>query len=72
MEVRSLPTIVSGQLLLSGSGIDDESAARLLDVTGRAAMALKPGTNDISAVRSGVYFVVKPGVRRPRKVIVTR
>ncbi len=48
-----LPTTVSWQ---SGSVV-------LLDVSGRRVMELVPGTNDVSHLAPGVYFVRREGVR---------
>jgi len=38
------------------------SRAVLLDVSGRKAMELQPGPNDVSRLAPGVYFVVTPSL----------
>jgi len=63
--VVPIATVVRGMLSLDGPGMRSESPARnsvmsraaLLDVNGRAVMALRPGTNDVSVLAPGVYFV---------------
>lgn len=76
---RAAPTIVGDILLLPGmaGGERSEVAAHLLDGSGRKAMDLKPGMNDVRALVPGVYFVREPQAssRKPqalRKVVVTR
>jgi hypothetical protein len=60
----------------------------LLDITGRSVMELQSGTNDVSKLAPGVYFIISPspsssppegerdGVRRRSasvtKVVLTR
>jgi hypothetical protein len=79
-------TIVHSTLVLGGadSGQNTERRGDLLDIAGRAVMALRSGTNDVSGLNPGVYFVrlhcptgaaEANGVPRgtyARKVIVTR
>ncbi|MBM3313784.1 hypothetical protein FJY70_04230, partial [candidate division WOR-3 bacterium] len=37
--------------------------AELMDISGRRALDLKPGANDVSRLGSGVYFVMQKGLR---------
>ena len=82
VEVRTanqLPTVVRGVLFMPGDrrpGTGDRAA--LLDIAGRKALDLNPGTNDVRTLAPGVYFVRGPKTEdgRPsaalRKVVVTR
>ena len=52
------PTVVRGVLELGVDRIQNaEYRAELLDATGRKALDLHPGANDVSGLRPGVYFV---------------
>jgi len=51
------PTIVRGVLLLAEASSRRLQAASLVDISGRAVMALKPGANHIRHLSPGVYFV---------------
>jgi len=53
------PTIVRGVLFLDGDcpRTGTVPKAALLDITGRAVMALHPGPNDVRHLSPGVYFV---------------
>jgi hypothetical protein len=67
--VRSLPraaSIVSAVLMLGavGSRQDTGYRAELLDISGRKAMGLRPGDNDVSSIAPGVYFVTTSGGER--------
>jgi len=65
------PTIIRGVLYLPRSS----STSRLLDISGRSVMALKPGPNDVSRLAPGVYFVHSPIANRHSsitKVVLTR
>ena len=71
-------TVVRGVLQLGvDSRQDTEYRAELLDISGRKALDLKPGANDVRALAPGVYFVRGPETEdgRPvasiRKVVVT-
>jgi hypothetical protein len=74
------PTIVRGVLVLGEVNSTQHSAyrAELLDVSGREALNLHPGMNDVSVLPTGVYFVKERGVTRGeggvgiRKVVVTK
>jgi len=77
MACGSLPTatIVHGILLLPQSlSSSPYYDACLLDAAGRRILALHAGTNDVSWLASGVYFMqVAPGDRRPAfRIAVTR
>jgi hypothetical protein len=66
-----MQTVVRGVLLLSGPG----NRAMLLDATGRLAMKLEPGVNDVRQLSPGVYFVCPASGLEPsavRKVVVQR
>lgn len=52
-----IPTIVRGRLILPASGVERDASCVLLDITGRSVMKLGMGSNDVSRVAPGVYFV---------------
>jgi hypothetical protein len=54
--MRQLATVVRNVLFLPRS-LDLSIAAGLLDISGRKVLDLKPGTNDVSRLAPGVYFV---------------
>ena len=74
------PTIVHGVLFLPDAvgGKRLAVGARLLDISGRKVLDLRPGANDVRALAAGVYFVLSEPTavsRRPpavTKVIVSR
>ncbi|MFO7675071.1 MAG: hypothetical protein R6X12_01960 [bacterium] len=66
-----LPGIVRGVLRMEDRGPGTGDRMELLDVSGRKVMELKPGSNDVSRLAPGVYFLRvgeesrgRPGVRR--------
>jgi YVTN family beta-propeller protein len=74
----SAPSVVRGSLRLPAA-----TSGTLLDASGRAVLALEPGTNDVSRLAPGVYFVLTPhpvplpqGAREPSstiaKVVIAR
>jgi hypothetical protein len=65
------PTIVRGTLSLHPADDNRGPATALLDAAGRQVMSLNPGPNDITALRSGVYFVAVAG-QRPVRLIKVR
>ncbi|MCX6842327.1 MAG: hypothetical protein NTX53_08625 [candidate division WOR-3 bacterium] len=68
-------TIVRGVLELAGDRRPQTgSQAVLLNIAGQRIMDLTPGTNDVSRVSPGVYFVREPGTQAQtsRKVVITR
>jgi len=76
--VGGRPTIIRGVLRM---GVDSRQhtayRAELLDISGRRALDLKPGANDVSRLAPGVYFVrTASGVERlasgVAKVVLTR
>jgi len=69
------PTVVRGILKLPGR--PSVARARLLDISGRTVLDLRPGANDVRALAPGVYFVRGEGRGTGdegciRKVVVTR
>jgi YVTN family beta-propeller protein len=71
------PTIIRGVLFLPGvRGPGTGDRAELLDVSGRKAMNLRAGANDVRAMPPGVYFVreaqAQAQAQAVRKVVVTR
>jgi len=65
------PTVVHGILRLP-----QPASGTLLDASGRAVLALKPGPNDVSRLAPGVYFILTPhpaplpqGAREPSSTI---
>jgi hypothetical protein len=66
-------TIVRGVLDL-GAYSKQHSAyrAELLDISGRKAMSLKPGANDVSRVAPGVYFVEAAAGQPAARVVIQR
>jgi hypothetical protein len=51
------PTIVRGVLRLPTAGLQLQATCSLMDINGRKVLELHPGTNDVSRVAAGVYFV---------------
>ena len=69
------PTLVRGVLLLDGDcpRMGTVPKTVLLDISGRQAMALRPGANDVSHVSPGVYFVrAEPSAAARRPSAVTK
>jgi hypothetical protein len=56
-------TLIRGVLYLGAGTVPGRGLSRalLLDATGRAVMALKPGPNDVRRLPAGVYFVRHSG-----------
>ena len=72
---RSLPgqTVVHGVLLMpSASGVEREASGVLLDISGRRAMDLVPGANDLSGIAPGVYFVRSSESSLPVRVVIVK
>jgi hypothetical protein len=66
------PTIVRGVLALPASPRLRVSASPvLLDVSGRKVLDLHPGSNDVSRLAPGIYFVHEVRARAVRKVVLT-
>ena len=72
--VEWLPTVARGALRMEDRGPDAGHPAELLDITGHAVIALRPGVNDVTGVASGVYFIrsAQGEAQAVRKVVVTR
>ena len=43
--------------MIADRGLKTEDRVELLDVSGRRAMELRPGPNDVRGLAPGVYFV---------------
>ena len=74
---KPLPTIIRGVLVLPVSPRPRVAESPcLLDVSGRKAMDLAPGANDVRALAPGVYFVLvaqaQAQAQAIRKVVVTK
>jgi hypothetical protein len=73
-DVQPFATVVRGVLSLPSSLAP--RPASLFDMTGRAVMSLRPGTNDVSHLSPGVYFVreaqAQAQAQATRKVVITR
>ena len=69
--VKSGTTIARGVLHLPPSP-SPWLTQSLLDISGRRALDLKPGANDVSRLSPGVYFVRDSGARPVTKVVVAR
>jgi len=79
--VERAATVVSGVLFLpEAKGEERQATGVLLDALGRRVMELQPGSNDVSDLSPGVYFVRsepsavsrEPSAVSVRKVIITR
>jgi hypothetical protein len=60
------PTIVRGVLFLP------EARSELRDITGRRVLDLRPGTNDVSRIAPGVYFVAGAVGQPAARVVIQR
>jgi hypothetical protein len=76
---KPLATVVRGVLLLlpPASGVERRASSVLLDIAGRKVLDLHAGTNDVSNLAPGVYFVrerLAVGGERStvRKVVIAR
>jgi hypothetical protein len=54
-------TVVRGMLLLPASDVTRDGSGVLLDASGRKALDLAPGSNSVSGLAPGVYFVHRGG-----------
>jgi len=65
-------TIVRGVLFLPvASSVRRDASSELVDISGRRALDLSPGPNDVSGLTPGVYFVREPSSAAVRKVVLT-
>jgi len=70
---RLTASVIRNVLLLPGAPSSKPQAAScLLDAAGRRALDLHPGSNDVSRLAPGVYFVREAQAQAVRKVMVTR
>jgi hypothetical protein len=69
-------TIVRGVLFLKACGTRQTAyGAELLDISGRKALDLHAGPNDVSRLAPGIYFVTEHGARctvNVHKVVIQR
>jgi hypothetical protein len=70
----SAVTIVRGVLKIADSRQQTAYRAELLNVSGRKAMALHPGANDIRRLAAGIYFVrgAQAQAQAVHKVVIQR
>jgi hypothetical protein len=72
--VQPIATVVRGVLFLPPSLLSPPSS--LLSIDGRKVLDLEPGTNDVSRLSPGVYFVrqaqAQAQAQATRKVVITR
>ena len=69
------PTVVRGVLWLAqATGDKRQVTSRLLDISGRKALDLKPGLNDVSRLAPGVYFLHTQADQRAgtNRVVIVR
>jgi hypothetical protein len=73
------PTVVRGALFLAeASGPNSLATSWLMDVSGRRALDLHPGANDVSSLAPGVYFVRQElqasshKLQAVQKIVITR
>jgi hypothetical protein len=65
-----LPTMV--RFVLSLQERPNSGSSALLDAAGRRVMDLQDGTNDVSRLAPGVYFVREAQAQAVRKVVITK
>ena len=72
--VASGASIVRGVLVLGAVGSRQNAGyrAELLDISGRKAMNLQRGANDVSRLAPGVYFVRDAQAQTVRKIVIQR
>jgi hypothetical protein len=71
--LSSAATIMNGTLRLpAASSPGNASIGRLLDIAGKVVLSLRSGSNDVSGLAPGVYFVrlVAPGSEKSKKVVL--
>lgn len=57
VSARRMPSVARGILVMPPPGSGISRSGLLLDAAGRRVVALQPGTNDVSQLAPGVYFV---------------
>ncbi len=67
---RAQVTLARRVLAVAGTPGREAAAVALLDASGRSALELRPGPNDVSRLAPGVYFVREADT--VRKVVLTR
>jgi YVTN family beta-propeller protein len=74
VRMTKLPTIVRGVLNMPASCVMRDASCVLMDASGRKAAELHPGTNDVSGLAPGVYFVrtISGGLRSTQKVLLAK
>jgi hypothetical protein len=73
---RLMPTVVHGVLMLGAADSKQDAGSRalLLDASGRKAVILHQGANNVSHLGTGVYFIRQNGVppgTHACKVVIT-
>jgi hypothetical protein len=74
-QLREAPvgTVTRGVLWLpAGTGTEPGEAASLLDITGRKALDVRPGANDVRHLAPGVYFVSAAHTGNPGHDCITK
>ena len=69
---RLTASVIRNVLILPEAASLKPQAASLLDASGRKALDLRPGANDVSGLSPGVYFVREAQAQAVRKVVITR
>jgi len=64
------PTLINGVLNLKSA--DPKLSASLLDASGRKVLNLKTGTNDLTHLAPGVYFILRNHSSEPEPVILVK
>ena len=57
LDQQFIPTVISGILLVPALADERRANYALFGITGRKAMKLKAGANDVRALPHGVYFM---------------
>jgi hypothetical protein len=70
--LRPTASVIGNVLFLPANGEGRTEKGELLDITGRKALDLRPGANDVSRLSPGVYFVRSVQTKVVRKVLLAR
>ncbi len=65
-------SVVRNVLYLPVSSFELRHSSFLLDASGRRILVLRPGTNDLSGLAPGVYFLRENASAPPRRVLLVR